>query len=219
MATQRSDHYTWALVKKLIDISADSVKVLLMRTGFVFDRGVHGKLINIKTNTGAIVLTFATTDKSVSRGSGSFITDGFVVGNRCTSDATLNPGPFTIATVVALKITFNETVVDEASVTKTLTSNDELATNYGYTQDTMTTGTITVAEDNTNHYTSNTFLTVTWNSSGGSIGPTPGAILYDDTTADNIIIGYIDFVADAGSEQTATTGTPLNIANGTIREL
>jgi hypothetical protein len=215
MPTLRSDHYTYSLVKKLIDLSSDSIKVLLMRNGFVFNQASHGTFINIETNTGAIALTFASTDKSVSRGSGSFVTDGFVVGNYCTCDATLNPGPFTIATVTALKITFNETVADEGPVTKTLTSNDELATGSGYTQNTMTTGTVTVTEDDVNHYTSATFPTVTWNASGGSIGPTPGAILFDDTSSDKTIIGYIDFEGN----QTATTGTPLSIANGTIREL
>ena len=210
----RSDHFTYALLKKLIELSTDSVKVLLMRQGFVFDKGVHGKLANIKTNTGAIALIWAAADSSVSRASGSFVTDGFVPGNRCTSDDVSNPGPLTIDTVTALKITFVEAVVN-SSATKTLTSNDELATGSGYTQDTKTTGAITVAEDNVNHYTDASFPTVTWTAAGGSIGPTPGAILYDDTTAENVIVGYIDF----GGDETRTTGNTLDISNGVIRNL
>lgn len=215
----RSDAFTYALAKKLVDLSADSVKVLLMRNGFVFNQAIHQKLINLKTNTGAIALTWAAADKSVSRGSGSFITDGFVPGNLCTSDDTNNPGPLTIATVTALKITFNETIVD-SSATKTLTSNDELATGFGYTQNTKTTGTITVALNTLLHYTSCTFPTISWTASGGSIGPTPSAILFDDSdaTTPKVIIGCIDF---GGNQTVASTDTPntFNIENGEIRLL
>ncbi len=209
----KADHATWAMVKKLIDLSTDTVKVLLMRQGFTFDKAVHGKLINIKTNSTAISLTFTSSTKKIARGAGSFVTDGFVVGNRITTDAALNPGPFTIAAVSALEITTTEALADEGPVTKTVTSDDELATGNGYTQNIKTTGTITVAEDNVNHRTDSTFPTVTWTASVGSIGPTPGAILYDDTTADNIILGYINF----GGDETRTVGNTLDISNGIIR--
>src|ERR1700690_1528090 len=153
------NYYKYALKKKMIDESADAIKIFLMKNGFVFNKKVHAKLINIKTNTGAIALVWAAAEKSVSRGSGSFVTDGFVVGNYCTSDDASNPGPFTIATVTALKITFNEAVVD-SSATKTLTSDDELATGGGYTQGATTTGTVTVTQDNTYDRCDSTFVTV-----------------------------------------------------------
>ena len=211
VTTTCTNYYKYALMKKLVDLSADTIKVLLMRTGFVFDKRVHRQLKNIATNTGAISLTWAAVDKSVSRGSVSFVTDGFVAGNYCTSDDVSNPGPFTIATVTALKITFNEVVVD-STATKTLTSNDELATGNGYTQQTKTTGTVTVVEDNVNDRADGTFPTVTWTAAGGSIGPTPDAIFYD-STADVIIMD-----TNFGIDNTATDGTTFDLAGGTFRD-
>jgi hypothetical protein len=206
-----SNHYKYALKKKLIDESADTIRVLLMRSGFVFNKEIHTKLINIQTNTGAIALTFVAATKKMTRGSGSFITAGFVAGNRFTTDAALNPGPFTIVSVSALEIVVNETVVDEGPVTKTATSNDELATGGGYTQGTKLTGTVTVTEDNTYDRCDSTFPTVTWTASGANIGPTPGALLYD-LTAD-VIICYLDF----GGNVTKSPPDNLNLGNGLLR--
>jgi hypothetical protein len=205
MTTERSDHFTYSQMTGKINLSTDTVKVLLMRSGYVFNKALHGKLINIKTNTGSIVFIWSAADNSVSRSAGSFITDGFVVGNQCTSNSAVNPGPFIIKTVTALKVTFNESIVNE----------------NGYTQNTKTTGTITVTEDTVNHYTSATFPTITFSGysgvSGysGYIGPTPGAVLMDDTSADKTIIGFEDF----DGEQSATPGNPLALQNGTIRGL
>lgn len=206
----KSTYYIAALKTKLIDESTDTIRLLLMRTGFVFDRGKHAQLKNIRTNTGAIALTWAASDQSVSRASGSFITDGFVENNLCTSDDTSNPGPLTIASVTALKITFNEAVVD-SSATKTLTSDDELATGHGYTQNTKGTGTVTVTQDNTYRRVDSTFPTVDFLATSDSIGPTPGPILYD-VTAD-VIIGFLAF----STEKTAANTEHIYIGNGTIR--
>ena len=206
----RSNYYIYALKKKLIEESSDTIKLLLMRTGFVFDRADHAALKNIKANTGAIALVWAAADQSVSRASGSFITDGLVEGNLCTSDDASNPGPFTVASVAADKVIFNEAVVN-SSATKTLTWDDELLTGHGYTQNTMTTGTVTVTQDNTYNRTDSTFPTVDWTATSDSIGPTPGAIIYDSTA--DVIIGYLQF----SEEKTAANGEHLYIGNGTIR--
>ena len=203
-----TNHFMYQLRKKLINMSADTLIVMLMRSGFTFDPKIHQKLINVKTNTGSIALTWAAADKSVSRGSGSFITDGFVVGNRCTSDDTSNAGPLTIASVSALKIIFNEAVVN-SSATKTLTSDDELATNYGYTQSTMALTTPVVTEDNTNNRVDTTFDDVVWIATGGSIGPSAAVLIYDNNVSDKVIVMGGRFT----SEQTATTGNPFTIAD------
>lgn len=76
---------------------------------------------NKTATTGAISLTFVAATKKITRDSGSFVTDGFTTGSIITTDATLNPGPFTAVAVEALEIEVSETVVDEGPVTKTAT--------------------------------------------------------------------------------------------------
>lgn len=209
----RSNYYLYALKKKMIDESADTIRMLCMRSGFVFNKRNHSRLINIRTNTGAIALTWAAADKSVSRVSGSFITDGFVVGNRCTSNDTLNPGPLTIATVTALKITFNEAVTASVA-TKTLSSDDELATaSGGYTQNSKSIGVVTVGpEDDVYDRCDSTFPTVSIAAVSANIGPTPGVMFYD-VTAD-VMIGYLAF---GTGEITKTPPNALNVGNGVFR--
>ncbi len=78
---------------------------------------------DIDKSSGALSITFVAATKKVTRGAGSFVTDGFEVGDIVTCDAVLNPGPFTVTVVAALEMTFSETVADEGPVTKTLTAN------------------------------------------------------------------------------------------------
>ena len=110
--------------------------------------------------------------------------------------------------MTALEITVSEAVADEGPVTKTVTSNDELATGNGYTQDTKTLTNKTLTEDDANDRAEMAADDVQWTASGGSIGPTPGAILYDDTSADDVIIGYLDF----GGDQAAASGANFTIS-------
>lgn len=95
-------------------------------------------------------------------------------------------------------------------------SANELATGFGYTQNTKTLSGVTVTEDDTDDRTEITWTNVTWTASGGSIGPTPGAIIFDDTvttpTADPIV-GYIDF----GGEQTQADGGVATISSIEVR--
>jgi hypothetical protein len=125
----------------------------------------------------------------------------------------LNPGPFTITNVAALVITVSEAVANEGPVTKTVTSDDELATGNGYTQDTKTLANTTVTEDDANDRAEMAADDVSWAASGGAIGPTPGAILYDDTSPDDTIIGYLDF----GGNQSAASGANFTITTIRVR--
>jgi hypothetical protein len=82
-----------------------------------------------------------------------------------------------------------------------------LTEQYGYTVTTLA-GATAVQDDVSNRgYVS--YNNVAWNATGGSIGPSPGAIIYDDTHADDIIVGYADF----GSDQTAAESGVFTIAN------
>ncbi|RLC74171.1 MAG: hypothetical protein DRI61_17130 [Chloroflexi bacterium] len=92
-------------------------------------------------------------------------------------------------------------------------SADELAEGNGYTSGGNTLTLSSIAEDDTNDRAEVTYNDTEWIASGGNIGPTPGAILYDDTTADDTVIGYIDF----GGDKTAQDGQKLIIKNIRIR--
>ena len=95
-------------------------------------------------------------------------------------------------------------------------SASELATGYGYTRNTKTLSSVLVTEDDTNDRTEVTWANITWTASGGSIGPTPGAIIFDDTVTTptvDPIVGYIDF----GGEQTQADGGVATISNVELR--
>jgi hypothetical protein len=98
-------------------------------------------------------------------------------------------------------------------------SASELATNFGYTQNTKTLAGVAVTEDDTDDRCEITWSNVTWTASGGSIGPTPGAIIFDDTvteagvTVADPIIAYIDFSGD----QTQADGGTATISNIELR--
>lgn len=86
-------------------------------------------------------------------------------------------------------------------------STSLLAEEYGYTKTTMT-GATAVQDDVSNlGYVS--FNNVAWNATGGAIGPAPGAIIYDDTHADDIVLAYIDF----GADKTAAESGIFTISN------
>jgi hypothetical protein len=211
-----SNHYKYALKKKLIDESADTIRLLLMRSGFVFNKDNHAQLKNIKTTSGAFTPSFVAATKKITRASGSFITDGFVAGNSITiANSASNNGIKTIdpaVPVTALEMVVLETLVNETgSGDETIVSDDELVTGGGYTQNTKTTGTVTVTEDDTYDRCDSTFPTVTWTASGANIGPTPGLIAYDFTA--DVIVGYLDF----GGAITKAPPDSLNIGNGTLR--
>lgn len=139
MATEYSNHYKSQLKKGLIDEVNDSIKIILMATGFVFDKDAHATYADV--------------------------------------------------------------------------SASELATGNGYTQNTKTLTTLAVSEDDTNDRSDTSCDDVVWTAAGGSIGPSPGAILFDDTTADDTVIGYIDF----GADKTADDGAPFKITSVILR--
>ena len=85
----------------------------------------------------------------------------------------------------------------------------QLATANGYTQNDKTLAGVTVTEDDTNNRVSITWTNATWTASGGNIGPTGAALIYDDTTADDTIVGCIDF----GTDYTISDGSSLQFQN------
>jgi hypothetical protein len=139
MAVEFSNHFFYMMFTKKVDLANDSIKVVLMDTGFTFDPDTHATYADV--------------------------------------------------------------------------SASELATGYGYTQNTKTLTGAAVVEDDTNDRASATWNDPSWTASGGSIGPTPGAILFDDTTSDDTVIGFVNY----GGDQTTTDGGTHTIPNIEIR--
>jgi len=88
-------------------------------------------------------------------------------------------------------------------------TDDQLGTDYGYTQDAKAVTVSSVTEDNTNGVARVVFGDVTWAASGGAIGPSGAAIIYDATTSDDTVVCCIDFGADG----TAPDGFNFQITN------
>ena len=142
MATAASNKLKYLLASKIIDFANDSFKIILMGTGFTFDKDTHHGYADV--------------------------------------------------------------------------SASELSTGNGYTKNTKTLAGVAVTEDDTDDRCEITWSNVTWTASGGAIGPSPGAIIYDDTVTtptDDPIVGYIDF----GGDQTQADGGTATISNIEVR--
>jgi len=135
MASKCSNHFVYQLMKKVIDMSADTLKLRLMASGFVFNEDNHATWADV--------------------------------------------------------------------------SASELAAGNGYTAGGLTLSGGAVTEDDANNKAKYTASDAQWIASGGSIGPTPGAILIDDTSSDDTIVCYFDF----NGNKTATDGNPLQVTN------
>jgi hypothetical protein len=88
-------------------------------------------------------------------------------------------------------------------------SSSELGSGNGYTTGGASLTLSSITEDDTNDRLEVIWANVTWTASGGAIGPTPGAVVYNDTHAADAIVGYIDF----GGDQTEADGGTATISN------
>lgn len=92
-------------------------------------------------------------------------------------------------------------------------SADELANGNGYTTGGNTLAGVSVTEDDSNDRCGVTWSNTSWTAAGGSIGPTPGAIIYDDTVANDPLVQYIDF----GAEYTQADGGTATLSSLAFR--
>lgn len=142
MATEAANKLKYALATKQIDFANDTFKIILMATGFTFNKDTHHGYADV--------------------------------------------------------------------------SASELANGNGYSTGGNTLAGVAVTEDDTDDWTEVTWDNTSWTASGGAIGPSPGAIIYDDTPTSpqaDPIIGYIDF----GGDQTQADGGVASIANIEVR--
>ena len=101
----------------------------------------------------------------------------------------------------------------DAHATYADVSASELSTGNGYTAGGATLTTLALAEDDTNDRAEMTCDDVQWDASGGSIGATGAAIIYDSTTADNTVIMCVDF----GTDYTIPAGSSFILKDIAIR--
>ena len=213
-----SNRAKYALARKIIDLSADSIRAILMRQGFVFNKDNHATRLNIKGYLSATTLSVNASLQVLDSGNG-FLTAGLVPGNKITLSGWANGGNNTtkvISTVTAGVITVTDTtglVAESAGNMVTVQADDEIPTGNGYSQNGVLLTGQTVTEDDTNNRAEMTCNNIDFSASGGAVGPTPGVILYDDTVSEKTIIGYLDF----GGDQTIADGNKLRLQNVRIR--
>lgn len=213
-----SIHAKYALARKMIDLSTDSIRAILMRQGFVFAKDDHATRLNLKGYLAGTTISINASLQILDSGSG-FLTAGLVPGNKITMSGWTNGGNNTskvILTVTVGIITVTDTsglVQESAGNMVTIQADDELPTGNGYSQNgTLLTGQ-TVNEDDTNDRAEMTCNNIDFAASGGSVGPSPGSILYDDTVSEKTILGYLDF----GGDQTIASGNMLRLQNVRVR--
>ena len=139
MATEASNRIKYLLATKVIDFSSDVFQIILMQSGFVFDKDNDHGYADVSAN--------------------------------------------------------------------------ELTTANGYTVSGNTLAGVAVTENDLDDRTEITWNNTSWTASGGNIGPSPGAIIFDDTATDDPIVSYIDF----GGDQIQSDGGVATIANIEVR--
>lgn len=92
-------------------------------------------------------------------------------------------------------------------------SGEELPTGNGYTAGGNVLAGVAVTEDDVDDRTEVTWNATSWTAAGGSIGPAAGAIIYDQTAANDPLVGYIDF----GGDYTQEVGGVATISNIEVR--
>lgn len=122
MANQASNHIKYLLATKAVDFLNDQFIIILMESGFVFDKDAHEEYADVSAH--------------------------------------------------------------------------ELPTGNGYTQFSEVLAGVAVTEDDVDDRCEVTWSNPSWTAAGGSIGPASGAIICDDTVANDPIVGYIDFGGD-----------------------
>jgi len=123
---------------------------------------------------------------------------------QATKEIDFNADAFNIILVDATFAFNPDTHATLADVTAS-----QLATANGYTQNDKALAGVTVTESDPNDRVEVTWTNATWTATGGSIGPTGAAVIYDDTTADKTVVGCIDF----GTDYTIADGSSLQFQN------
>lgn len=163
------------------------------------------------TGDGVADLDFAAADQSVSRDSGSFITDGWEIGMRASVvDSTSNDGSYVVAKVEATKLTFaaGSGIVDEANVAATVRSGALLtATTLSFADSDNS------VNDSGNGFVDAGFVAGQWFTASGT---TSNNLLFKivSVTAGKMVLSHATVTTESsGASMTLTT--ERQVTNGT----
>lgn len=173
-------------------ISPDTFVVMLMRDGFSYNASTMKYKKNVSASTSLTSqMSVNATTKTISRtDGGSFITDGYVVGNYITTTNASNNGTYVVRTVAAssLRVDYvsGQALTTVTDVTAVITCEDEKPTGDGYTR-----GAVNAVFDVVN---GNIYMDpFDWSDFGTALNTSQGAIIYDETEAADAIVCYIRF--------------------------
>ena len=173
------NHYKYQLGKGAIDLSADTLKIILMSDEFVFDKDAHATLADITEDAWQATTVYSTDDiiiPTTPNGHKYKCTTG---GTSSATEPTAWPS--------------SSTQSDGTVVWTRDADDDQLPSGNGYTQNNKTLASGTWTEDDTENKGGYSCNDVTWTAAGGDVGPTSGYIIYDDTSSDDTIISFVRF--------------------------
>lgn len=204
-----SNRFKADIVRKRIDLSADSIKGLLMRSGFVFNPDTHRTKLNVKAMV-SVPCNFDTSTITVS--TGGLLSAGFVSGMLITGSGTTSYNfSFICISVTDTILGFAGASWAAGASACLLTCQDEVREGNGYSRDAMLMSGININEDLESDLVSIVWGNYSVTATGGSIGPTGGVLIVGETWS--TIIGYVSL---ASAEMIAQDNA-LVIAGVTIR--
>lgn len=133
--------------------------------------------------TGSLNYSVVATTSTFERATGSFITNGFVVGTVFSTDSQVNTGRYRVVSMaldglsMVVEVANGAALADETAVSKTMTN--------GYTR-----GGIAVTFSLVGAVLTLDTLGMPWSSFGPGLLSSPGIIIYDDTSANDEIVCY-----------------------------
>jgi len=197
-----SNHFKYQLGKKLIDLSTDTLKAVLMNSAFAFDKDAHANLAAITEDIWEASTVYTADDIVIPTTPNGH---KYICTTGGTSDAT-EPASWPSTSTQA-----------DGSVVWTRTADDDqLPTANGYTQNSHTFTTPSWTEDDTNDKGAftcdNLTITADATTDATGIGPVGSYCIYDDTTADDTIICCVDF----GTDYTVNDGSSIQLQNVAI---
>lgn len=178
-----SNHYHYQLMSGNINFNTDTFLVLLMSPTFTFDRKNHATLSDITEDAWVASTSYSLDDVVIPTTPNGHKYKCTTAGTSDSSEPTWPTGS-------------GGTVGDGSVVWTEIGEDDQIPSGFGYTQNDKTLTGVSLIEDDDNDKGKATWDNPTWTADGDDVGPFGSAIIIDDTTADDTIVGCIDYGTD-----------------------